>query len=115
MKFKFKRSDGEKIESAQIDPGQLGYVAPDARHHLWGNPEMQEDNEEAAWGVTFVAEARPIARSKRRDVRYSVDMPRSSYPAGLGPGSRIQDMHAKAKAWHLPFYGTKSQLWERLI
>ena len=108
IKVRLKGKPEQEYEG--FDPNVQGcYVAPVTGEELWENPELQDDNEAAAVDPRTVAEPAPAK------MPYSVDMPRTEYPAGLGPGSGIKEMQNKAREWEIPVYGTKAQIWKRLL
>ena len=93
-----KYTVGQKIRN--IEPA--GWAAPVTDEQMWEYPEMQEEE------TATVTQNTPPPPTP-------VDLGRESWPAGLHPGSPIAAMQKWCKEKKIPHYGTKQQLWRRMV
>jgi len=93
----------------ELEDGSAALVAPLQAEVAWEFPEEQAEMEPAVAPQPPVAPAEPWYP---RDV--DVRDPRL-WPAGFGPGSSVTRMQQELKRRKLGAYGTKQQMWKRLI
>ena len=88
--------------------GQVPLIAPISGAEMWEQPEAQP-------GLDHHEE---IGRQERLPEIGPIDLdqpPRDVYPHGLHPGSPVEAMRNRLKDLELPIYGTKQELWRRLV
>ena len=77
---------------------------------LWENPEMQEENDEAA-----EPRAVPAPNPPQPDVLNQEGVPYEYWPIGMNPSTALKDMKELAVQRGASPWGTKAQVWKRLM